>query len=363
MDIKLHLKELIDDDNNLKIELLSNGISNINYKISSEKDKNRKYVLTIFPNKENWWKIDKEIYLDKLLNINGIKTTKILKSGNIQNSKYKSKYLLKEFIPNVDFYYYLKITDEISSEDFSNFFLDLGSTLKKIHTISLNGFGMIKIKTNSENLCTAYTSFNNWVDFTDYEMESKVRICKNLDRKSKIGSLSSTEIIKIFELSHKFYNTYRVSLKNVNKSKLIHNDILFENLIIFKEKEFRASLNAIIDNEWMSAGDPLIDLVQLENAIYFNSRKTEIKKYWSFFINAYTENEKLIIDENFKKKRLVYHMMRSLFYLIEVFGMNRNKQIVLSTEFIKNIQNNYIFVKKIINRERLDLNLIYPVYL
>jgi hypothetical protein len=142
----------------------------------------------------------------------------------------------------------------------------------------------------------------------------------------------------------------------VSNASLIHYDLLLNNIIVnYNLKKKHWEISAIIDNEWVSTVDSDIDLIQLENCIYFNQHRDTFKRYWKFFEKAYMRHG--IISKDIAEKRVIYHMTRSLFYLMEVYRKDREKVVYPTNSTIRNIKNNYKFLQRLVSKGEIDFSL------
>jgi len=181
-------------------------------------------------------------------------------------------------------------------------------------------------------------------------------LSERLDQGKTYGKLRGVDVQKIYKSSYELYINYRDVLKNVSQPFLIHYDMLLKNIIVkFNLRLSRWEVSAVIDNEWVSVGDPDIDLIQIENSVYFSLFRESFKKYWSFFTKAY--GRKKMISKDIGKKRIIYHMIRSLFYLIEVYRTDKEEIVARNTKNIRNIEENYRFLKRLVDQEKVDFAL------
>lgn len=67
---------------------------------------------------------------------------------------------------------------------------------------------------------------------------------------------------------------------------------------------------------------------------------------WKYFINSYIQKRKY--DPDISKKRSIYHMIRSLFYIMEAFRQNQIKMNEDNIKTVQSIEKNYLFLNKLI---------------
>lgn len=335
------------------IKKISGGISNLNYRIYSIGNKAEDQILTLFHDKSMWWKAGKEEFLSKYFNKIGIPSFKVIRIGYLNISNQKSKYLLREFIYEEDFEEYLT-KRKVSSKDLNILLFELGSILGTLHSVKGIRNGLIK---EGFSLLEGIEDCSDlsWSSYIDKVFEDKLSVSYSINPKRKIGKLTGKDVNNLFNSSFSFYKKRRKSLRSNSKPSLIHNDLLLKNIIIdSKPKNKNCRIAGIIDYEWMSFGDTMIDLIHLENAIYFSSYRDTFSSSWNYFEKGYTKMRK--IPKNIEDKRLIYHIMRSLFFIMELFK-ETDINPDLNGIIVAKIEKNFSFVEEILNSGKLDFSL------
>lgn len=349
-------KKIPEIENYRKVKLVSGGISNQSYRIISANSTNADQLITLFSNAKTWWKADKEKLVTNLYKNKSIPSTTILNTGYINHKDHIYRYILREFVKEKDFRTLLRDEKSLASKDWLSLLTQLGNILGNIHSIPMSNYGLLRENSISGSDIKNVPATSSWLKYVDKLMMNREYLSKRLNKKKVYGSVTGADIQNISKASYAFYENHRAILTKVTQPFLIHYDMLLENIIVnYNIQLTRWEISAIIDNEWVSAGDPDIDLIQIENSAYFSSHKEAFKKYWSFFIEAYAK--KKTFSKDISKKRLIYHMMRSLFYLIDVYRMDQAEIIARDTKNIQNIETNYIFLKQLIGLEKINFSL------
>lgn len=349
--IKKTFKKITSLSNYDTVKQLSGGISNQNYRVISNNPIYEDLVLTIYSDPESWWKADKELRIAKLYGKYGIPSAEILNNGYFDDNGNTYRYSLRKFIKEKDLSVLLCKDKKLRAEDWQTLLSQLGVIMKTIHSIPMNGYGLLSESSISGSDFSLIPSSSTWQEYVGRLILNRKPLVEKLNRKKTIGNISGADVKNIFSASYEFYKQNRGVLESVNKSKLIHYDVLLSNIIVGRNDHLnRCEITAIIDNEWVSAGDPDIDLVQLENTAYFSSERKTFKKYWSYFTKAYLGKNSY--SKDIHKKRNIYHMMRSLFYIIAVFNLSSLENIDA-----KKIEKNYELVNKIINGSKIGFSL------
>lgn len=339
-----------------KVNLVSGGISNQNYRIIPTNSANKELLLTLFPDAKTWWRADKEKLITNLYQDHDIPSSAILNIGYINHKNHIYRYLLREFVKEKDFQALLQDEKKLSPIDWAGLLTQLGNILGNLHSIPMKGYGLLRENSISSSDTGNAPADSSWPEFVDNLMADKKHLAKKLDRRRVYGNITGADIQNIFDISLLFYAKHREVLTKATQPFLIHFDILLENIIVNYDIQLsRWKISAIIDNEWASAGDPDIDLIQLENSAYFSSHKKTFKEYWHFFSEAYAK--KKTISKDIGKKALIYHMMRSLFYLMEMYRQDQTGIITIDAKNTQKIESNYIFLRRLINSGKVGFSL------
>ena len=287
-----------------KAELISGGISNQNYRIISTDPNKSDQLVTLFPNMKIWWKADKEELITNLYKKKNIPSTTILNTGYINHKNHTYRYILREFVKEKDFDIFLRDEKYLSPKDLISLLTQLGNILGTLHSISMSSYGLLIENSISGSDIKKVFPASNWQRYVDRLMMNRKNLSKRLDMKRAYGSITGADIQKIFKSSYTLYKDYRSVLTKVTQPFLIHYDMSLKNIIVnYNIQLDQWEISAIIDNEWVSAGDPDIDLIQIENSVHFSSHKEAFKKYWSFFIEAYAKKKTFSKDIGKKPER------------------------------------------------------------
>ena len=328
-------------------EQLSGGISNQNFRLISNNPDKQDLVITIYGEPETWWKADKEVLIAKLYGKYGIPSAEILRNGYFEDSGKIYRYSLRKFIKEKDLSVLLCKDKKLRTEDWPNLLAQLGAIMKTLHSVSMTNYGLLLDNSISGSDISIIPAASTWQKYVDRLILNRKYMVGRLNRKKTIGNITGADIQSIFAASYEFYKHNSGVLESVKEPKLIHYDVLLSNIIVTRNDSLnRCEITAIIDNEWVSAGDPDIDLVQLENAAYFSSERESFKKHWPCFTKAYLGGNSY--SKDIHEKRNIYHMMRSLFYIIAVFNLSS-----IENQNLKKIEANYELVNRIIKSRKV----------
>lgn len=338
-----------------KVQLISGGISNKNYRIISANSRDLDQLVTLFPKPETWWKIQKEEFIVNLYSKKNIPSAKILGTGYLGSEGHTYGYILREFIQGEDLDVFLR--DKVPDpEELRRLLTQLGDILGTLHSIRVNNFGLLKEDLASSFDIGKQPPTPNWQEYIDGLMLRRDYLSKKIYKNRVYGNVSGADVQDIFKSSYALYKEHRVSLEKVNQPFLIHYDMLFKNIIVSHKTQLaRWQIVAIIDNEWVSAGDPDVDLIQIENAAYFSPNKDMLSQYWDSFTEAYSRRKP--VPKHINSKRIIYHMMRLLFYLIEVYGTSQPEMVIGNVKNVENIEANYVFLNQLIASNKVDFSL------
>lgn len=330
-----------------KIDLLSGGISNQNYHIISRDPSKPDQLLTLFPDRKTWWKISKEKWILDIYKNNNIPSAQIISIGFAHGKLQTYRYILRNFIRSQDLHAFFLNNPFPNSASCISLLADLGNILGLMHSISMQGFGLLRNKSVSGSDSRLVPAASAWPTYIDNLMSARGKLASRIDKKKRFGSVTGLDIQNIFNASYAMFNNTKINLNTVTQPSFIHNDILFKNIIVDLDPSSSTwHVTAIIDNEWASSGDPDLDLIQLENCIYMSPAKETLLSHKHYFVEAYTKKRGFL--KNVNKKRDIYHMMRSLFYLIAVYESRQSASFTIDSGAIKNIEANYIFLSALL---------------
>jgi len=280
-DVEKLIKETFDRP---KIKRINKKCINLSYIINS---KNHEFVFRYFPSDN--WKVKKEKFLYNLINKKtDIPVPKVFKTGKdfIILSKLKGKHLS------------LKDKKQIEKA---------GEYLAKLHNIKFDKFGWIiadKIK----------PSFNNWVDFLEYDLNHKIKKAKNILDK------------KFIEKIKHYFNKNKKLLVTKEKPCLLHKDYHFSHILVDKDK-----ITGIIDLEWAIAGHSEMDLAKSCLWMFDNKKQEKI------FLKGYKKYNK--ISKDFEKRRKIYDLLTLFSSLIFSCELKHKKWYDYNMKKIKVILN------------------------
>ncbi len=330
------------------ISRMPGGISNENYRVTPINGDPERF-LTLFPESEDFWKIKKDLKVSSILSGVNVPIPKIFDHGYKIEDERVVGYLLKEFIDGKDFDAVMMDAENLSPKDWETLLGQLGIALSTMHNVPLGGFGLLKSDSISGSEARDIPHAMSWIDFIDTMMLDKERLIEKIDGSRQYGSITGADIKKIFSEAKLFYLTNKHDLDNVPVPFLTHNDMRMGNVMATQVGGVW-SLGALIDHEWVLAGDPDIDLVQIENWLQFAPYKDNFIKYKNTFIDAYKSNR--AIPRNFDRKRRLYNMIRSISYLAVVFGLNDPIEFSSNPQNLANVGKHFSLLESAINNNK-----------
>lgn len=296
-----------------------------------------------------FWKIGKDVKITSLFEDIQIPNSKIVKFGIKQDGQLPIGYLLKQFIEGVDLDNYLRQNSNHNLANLGDCFYQLGSCLAKIHGVELGSFGLIRSTFISGNEFLKERSTKNWQNFLITMLISRKSQLYSLEEGKTFGSVSVPHLKEIYQKTLLFFNENIDLVKDVSVPLLTHNDMHFRNIMV-NEIDAQPNLAAIIDTEWALAGDPEIDLVQIESWLNFVSYKNLVVNLIPSLIDGYEQHRK--ISENFSDKRRLYHAIRSISYLITVFGIENPELFAANKQNILNIEKHFELLETAIDPQK-----------
>jgi tRNA A-37 threonylcarbamoyl transferase component Bud32 len=301
--------------NIIRLSKLEGGISSNNFYFESltESGELEKSVITLYHEKSDWWKIDKEIYLRKLVEGNqNILFPKIKATGFSKNGDDNFGFLIREYIEGEDLD--MALENRISKNlviNWPTLVQDLGYRLASIHKQEIQYCGLIK-SNNQEN------DNINWKEFIIEEINNQFLFLENYpDHNKSIAEVSLKMILGLKKGLLQRLKTLFSSLESVKDNYLAHGDTRFGNIIVNNRENGELQIASFIDLEWAISGDPEIDISYLESWLYFSRYGEEFTKYKDYFLSGYQKIRQM--SPSYAEKRLIYHSLRSLNYLTNVF--------------------------------------------
>lgn len=325
---------------------LPGGISNQNYKVFIPNEE-KHILLTLYPQTTNWWKVEKEHSIQKLLEQSSVPHPSLIKTGYIFHDQTRIAFVIREYIYGESFDELL-VRNDISESNWANVLRELGLALAKIHSIPLQSFGLIRGKEISSSMMAQTPPAARWSYFVEQDLRSILNSIGSLPHYRRIGLVDQKKLKEIAECAFGLYLELKDSLFSVTQAYLTHNDARFGNFIVNIDPLTNSyRLSSIIDFEWALGGDPEIDLIQIENWLQFTSYLEQFMAHKHVFIRAYTQKRK--VSEDYSHKRVVYHMYRSLSYLQAVF--TKYDSSFVTSETISYVERHFTIIESIVLRK------------
>jgi aminoglycoside phosphotransferase (APT) family kinase protein len=306
----------------VSFEVLDGGISKKSYRVDSSKY-SIPVVATVLTNPDDLWKMGKDVAISSYLAQYSVPHAKVLDTQIIETeSCNKVGLLIREFIEGQDMDSLLTNV-QLSSQEWKELNQSLGTVLGDIHRISLSSFGLIKDEGKIGSVKQDMHSFPDWVSYYDQMMADTEDTLKTVPIK-RIGVVSRDDLILAFSDVKSSYLENRSHLYAVDEPRLTHNDSRFANFIVAQDIGVNLpQIMGVIDFEWALAGDPDIDLIQIENWLNFADYTPHFLTYADYFKQAYLDKRKPA--NNYQEKRKIYHMYRSIEYLMAMFGQENTR--------------------------------------
>lgn len=325
------------------------GISNDNYEVVNTQGEKR--FLTLYIDQKNQWKLEKELLLVGLLHRMQVPHASIIASGFAKTPFESIPFLVKEYIDGKNYDELMQTKGALSEENWKTLLIELIQALKKTHSVAFDGFGLFRNGYVSGSEVTTLPAQKSWIDFIDQTMQEKEYQVSTIADGLCYGTVCSADIRKLFVHAKQFYFAHRDSLHSVVHPFLTHNDTRFANIMArYVDQRNRWELAALIDFEWALAGDPELDLIQIENWLQFAPYKSRVVQLSSSLLSVYEEDMQL--SSEFKQKRYIYHMMRSLAYLTAVFHLPSSKKFAANPENISNVEKHFVLLLSAIGLEK-----------
>lgn len=271
-------------DKLLEIKLLAGGMFNTTYKICYG-DNNKEVVLRVGPInchllmafEENLMKAEEYVY--KLCEKNNVPCSKVVICDTAR-SIINRDYMIVEYIKSIPL-----SSSEIEKKEKVELYRQVGAYMKKIHSITNNGFGRVSYILSGK-------SYDTWYEYLIAEVEDIT------GRLEKLEALTEKEIENIKSV----YNNNKSILDLVTTPKLVHSD-LWEGNVLVEKNDDKYNVVAIIDSDraifgdvdfefasqWM-INDDFMKGYNPDNCIdEFNAEEKEIKKKLYLIIYALIE--------------------------------------------------------------------------
>jgi len=301
----------------------SDGISNINYLVQFLQQDKRPVVMTVYPESEKWPKIEKEYFTRSLIqDIKDIPIQKILTSGIIKNENGNNcAYLIKEYLDGstLDKVFTLSSMIGLQKNDWRSIILDLGLKIATLHESRLPVFGDIKntqiVSPNGE----VSDSFLSWKKYYKAILERRFCEINKQFSDKQIGEYKAKDIQTLLPSLYEVAAKNLESLDNVICPRFVHNDINFLNILAC-QKEGVWCISGVLDFEAALSGDPDVDVVAIESQLHLSRYRDLFTENIDYFRKSY--QSKRNITQDYRQKRIPYHISRSLSYFEAIFQMN-----------------------------------------
>ncbi|HCR36273.1 hypothetical protein A2130_01340 [Candidatus Woesebacteria bacterium GWC2_33_12] len=304
------------DERVTQVERLGGGISNINYHITTQHhDQETKagYVLTVYPEISDWWKIEKERVLrDLTQNDKDVLFPRLVDCGTDTQNGNKFAFILREFVHGIDLDSALQI-NMVGNIDWKSFCHNLGFRLASIHSSVTGQVGVISMPEQEAH--------SNWLDYMNSQISSEYHDLWDSGVNRVMAGVSTEDILHTESGLVKHLDESSI---HISTNHLAHGDTRFANLIATNQNGL-VEVKSFIDLEWALSGDPEIDVAFIENWLVFSSYADEFNQNRESFLKGYLTKRKP--SETYQAKRKTYHAYRSLNYLKNVF-LHQNEDFV-----------------------------------
>lgn len=300
------------------IERFRMGISNDTYKVTIvEAERERNLVLTMYQGEKDVRKLRKELSVRHMLRPEGNIPVPNVIAYSDQVKGFFPPFIIREYANGQDLHRALESDSLKKHSERKELAIKIGETLALMHGIKLSEFGPLAIdsdpKVDIEVRNKKFTSWQEYVSFLFDETMQGVDQIQDGRFTKRIVELKNLipEIMSFLEKN-------KGVLKAVGEPKLCHSDPTLGNFIVDKDVN-SWKLSGIIDFEWAIGGDPDLDLVFIENWLFFCSYRKDVKELIPYFLEGYKKHRDISL-EAYEKKRSLYHILRSVSYLNSVFS-------------------------------------------
>lgn len=324
------------------IERFRMGISNDTYKVTivEADERERNLVLTMYQGEKDVRKLRKELSVRHILKSEvNIPVPNVIAYSD-QARGFFPPFIIREYASGRDLHRALESDSLKEPSERKALAIKIGETLALMHGIKLSEFGPLAIdsdfKVDNEVRNIKFVSWQEYVSFLFDETMQGVDQIQDGRLTKRIVELKNLmpEIMAFLEKNRRV-------LKAVEKPKLCHSDTTLGNFIVDKDVN-NWKLSGLIDFEWAIGGDPDMDLVFIENWLFFCSYRKDVKEIIPYFLEGYKKHRDISL-EAYEKKRPLYHILRSTSYLNSVFSGKRHyetnpyldKYVVIHLSIIK----------------------------
>lgn len=296
----------------LKTQRLHGGISNINVRVESTDLHPNPVVLTFYPNNQTWYKVYKEFAVREIIGQSPkLPLQRILSSGVLESNGQTHAYVIKEYLNGDTLHNVLSQHNErgLTGENTSGLIRDLGEKIGFLHNFCLPDFGQIWVPDKQAS----------WKDYYEKMMERRLDKVAQISEEKTAGKYKASEIHGLLpglrEVARRGYE----ALESIQSAHFTHNDLNFLNIVANQDgKEWKIS--GILDFEAAFAGDPEIDLVAIESQVFLSTYQDIFTAHAQDFREGYCQERE--VSPDYLKKRLLYHLSRSLSYFEAIFSMD-----------------------------------------
>lgn len=310
-------------DNSVQFDRLTGGLSNINYLVRFPYSNNRPVVMTIYPEQNKWHKVKKEYYVRSLTEkAPSVPIQKIIASGVTQTiDGTQLAYIIKEYLEGDMLNSVLSsgLIANFQENDWPALISDLGQKIAILHGYQLPVFGGIKgakiIGPDNE----ASNSFLSWKKYYAESLKRRFNVVSHQPSDKQVSKYRAGDIQILLPTLYEMAFQNLKSLEDVSSPQFVHNDINFLNILASSQKG-TWHISGILDFEAALSGDPCIDLVAIESQLHLSHYRSQFMENVDYFRKSYQERKN--VPQNYRQRRIPYHISRSLSYFEAVFQMD-----------------------------------------
>lgn len=302
MPSKKIILDLLEACNAVECEAISGGITNSSFKLTRT-DGSTSFV-TISDYRHGIRKYIDEIDLGRLLKNAGVNTPRIISIGSF--------YIERELLCGINLDEFFLNSEDL--HDQKRVISGFGETISKLHTIKFRHFGKIDYKKKDGQSKT-------WISYLEGQLDQiNLRVAR-LGKFNLIGKFGILDLRSATESTMSVFRDAKPFLEQVMSPRLIHADARFANFMA-KSDAGTWMFDSIVDLDCCIAGDPELDIVQIENWLQFAPYADKIIRFKDFI----SVGDKFIFttDSSKRLKWRFYHCLRSLEYLLDVAEMRSN---------------------------------------
>lgn len=336
-----------------RIEQLKGEIGGIIYKAAPTYCSKDAVVINIFINQDLWWKASKEKFLRTLIGDSHSFFPRLISIGRLKFQGIDYCYVIREYIKGLDLDAALMtdISGYPSGKKWKQLTQDLGSKLGFLHTHLLPRFGFIKESLPKEKV--------SWREYFMGKIFEEKKILNTYLSKRTIAESCLIDVLNILPNLDAILRGYSEFLDTVRVAFLTHGDFRFANIIVDFETDYRWKVKAFIDTDEVFSGDPEIDLVFLENWLAFSEYQRRFYNYAKYFMKGYLQHRK--VSDQYKRKRIIYHLLRSLSYLRAVFDFDPESFVQANPKNRFYVKKHLEILKCIAMKDKIEKLGIWPI--